>query len=214
MVQSVLGSLILGYRPLWNRARKLAGVQLYVHNEPPLVVDAPTCCARCRDVVGHLTAAADLAANAPAALQPAGNAPRGSPWIEVRGDWLSDSVPSWPRCKAAHQRGLKLVWRGDLARLPPPEVARCFDNSLLTLRPEDADGRSAARPHPPWWPPSHPAQHQPGPGRADVREHGQPCPHGALPGQQRPGAGRLAHGRRALQHAAPAAAAVARGHSS
>ena len=25
MVQSVLGSLILGYRPLWNRARKLAG---------------------------------------------------------------------------------------------------------------------------------------------------------------------------------------------
>ena len=35
MVQSVLGSLILGYRPLWNRARKLAGVQLYVHNESP-----------------------------------------------------------------------------------------------------------------------------------------------------------------------------------
>ena len=40
MVQSVLGSLILGYRPLWNRARKLAGVQLYVHNESSLLVDA------------------------------------------------------------------------------------------------------------------------------------------------------------------------------
>ena len=27
MVQSVLGRLILGYRPLWGRARKLAGIQ-------------------------------------------------------------------------------------------------------------------------------------------------------------------------------------------
>jgi EAL and modified HD-GYP domain-containing signal transduction protein len=33
MVQSVLGSLILGYRPLVEPARKLAGMQLYVHNE-------------------------------------------------------------------------------------------------------------------------------------------------------------------------------------
>ena len=39
---------------------------------------------------------------------------------------------------AAHQRGLRLVWRGDMDKLPEPEIARCFDNSLLTLRPEDA----------------------------------------------------------------------------
>ena len=31
-----------------------------------------------------------------------------------------------------------LVWRGEIANLPPAEVARCFDNSLLTLRAEDA----------------------------------------------------------------------------
>lgn len=30
MVQSVLGSLTLGYRALWGRSRALAGVQLYV----------------------------------------------------------------------------------------------------------------------------------------------------------------------------------------
>ena len=40
MVQSVLGSLVLGYRPLWNRARKLAGVQLYAQNDPAANVDA------------------------------------------------------------------------------------------------------------------------------------------------------------------------------
>ena len=48
--------------------------------------------------------------------------------------------------KAAHQRGLKLVWRGELGRLPEPEVAQCFDNSLLTLRPEDAVAALKAAP--------------------------------------------------------------------
>jgi EAL and modified HD-GYP domain-containing signal transduction protein len=73
------------------------------------------------------------------------NAPRGSPWIEVRGSWLSDSA-IFARVKAAHQRGLKLVWRGELGRLPEPEVAQCFDNSLLTLRPEDAVAALKAAP--------------------------------------------------------------------
>ncbi|CAN7622611.1 HDOD domain-containing protein [Acidovorax sp. NB1] len=138
MVQSVLGSLILGYRPLWNRARKLAGIQLYAHNEATAVVDA-----------GHLlrTLQELWSASSPPLLISAQtrqllcdlleNAPRGAPWIEVRGDWLSDSA-IYSRVKAAHQRGLRLVWRGDANKLPEPEIARCFDNSLLTLRPEDA----------------------------------------------------------------------------
>ena len=138
MVQSVLGSLILGYRPLWNRARKLAGVQLYVHNESSLLVDA-----------GHLLRTlAELwsASSPPLLISPQTHqllssllesAPRGSPWIEVRNDWLGDST-IFNQVRAAHRRGLKLVWRGEIANLPPAEVARCFDNSLLTLRAEDA----------------------------------------------------------------------------
>lgn len=138
MVQSVLGSLILGYRPLWNSARKLAGIQLFAHNEASAVVDA-----------GHLlrTIQELWTACSPPLLISAQtrqllldlleNAPRGAPWIEVRGDWLSDSA-IYSRVKAAHQRGLRLVWRGDIGKLPEPDIARCFDNSLLTLRPEDA----------------------------------------------------------------------------
>lgn len=138
MVQSVLGSLILGYRPLWNRARKLAGIQLYAHNEAAAVIDA-----------GHLlrTLQELWSASSPPLLISAQTrqllcdlletAPRGAPWIEVRDDWLSDSA-IYSRVKAAHQRGLRLVWRGDANKLPEPEIARCFDNSLLTLRPEDA----------------------------------------------------------------------------
>ncbi|RYF51312.1 MAG: HDOD domain-containing protein, partial [Comamonadaceae bacterium] len=41
-------------------------------------------------------------------------------------------------CTCAHQRGLRLVWRGELGQLPEPDVAQCFDNSLLSLRPEAA----------------------------------------------------------------------------
>ena len=138
MVQSVLGSLILGYRPLWNRARKLAGIRLYAQNEAATVVDA----AHLLRTVQELWTASSPPLLLSAQTRPLlctllDEAPRGSPWIEVRGDWLTDTT-IFSRVKAAHQRGLKLVWRGDMARLPEPEVARCFDSSLLTLRPEDA----------------------------------------------------------------------------
>ncbi|RYF24160.1 MAG: histidine kinase [Comamonadaceae bacterium] len=140
MVQSVLGSLVLGYRPLWNAARKLAGIQLYAHSDGAALVDA-----------AHLlrTLQEQWTASSPPLLLSAQtrqllcdlleHAPRGSPWIEVRGEWLSDSA-IYQRVQAAHQRGLKLVWRGDIARVPEPEVARCFDNSLLSLSPGDAVG--------------------------------------------------------------------------
>ena len=138
MVQSVLGSLTLGYRPLWSRSRKLAGIQLYIHHNATGFVDT-----------GHLLRTLQelwTASSPPLLLSPQSHqllldmlesAPRGSPWIEVRGEWLADSTV-YDRVKAAHQRGLKLVWRGDLAHLPEADIAVCFDNSLLSLGPEDA----------------------------------------------------------------------------
>ena len=138
MVQSVLGSLILGYRPLWNRARKLAGIQLYAHNDASVVVDAAHLLRTLQELWS--------ASSPPILLSPQNrqllcdmleHAPRGAPWIEVRGEWLADSA-IYTRVKAAHQRGLRLVWRGELGKLPEPDVAQCFDNSLLSLRPEDA----------------------------------------------------------------------------
>jgi len=138
MVQSVLGRLILGYRPLWSRARKLAGIQLFVHSDPSAMVDTAHLLRTLQELWS--------ASSPPVLLSPQNhqllcdmleNAPRGAPWIEVRGDWLSDSA-IYTRVKAAHQRGLKLVWRGELGRLPEPDIAQCFDNSLLTLRPQDA----------------------------------------------------------------------------
>lgn len=149
MVQSVLGSLILGYRPLWNRARKLAAIQLYVQNESPAALVE----------TGHLLRTLQelwSASSPPLLLSPQTHqvladmlehAPRGAPWIEVRGDWLQDSGV-YTLVKAAHQRGLKLVWRGNIGQLPEPAVAQCFDNSLLSLTPADAVATLQANPRP------------------------------------------------------------------
>ena len=138
MVQSVLGSLILGYRPLRNQARKLAAIQLYVHPEASATVNTAHLLRTLQELWS--------ASSPPMLLSPQNqqllcdmldNAPRGTPWIEVRGEWLANSA-IYSRVRAAHQRGLKLVWRGELGQLPEPDVAQCFDNSLLSLRPEDA----------------------------------------------------------------------------
>lgn len=138
MVQSVLGSLLLGYRPLWGRARTLSGIQLYVQNAGVAAVD-----------IGHLLRTVQelwSASSPPLLLSPQSrqllcdmleHAPRGTPWIEVRSDWLQDSA-ILARVRAAWQRGLKLVWRGPLARLPSADIAGCFDNSLLGVGPEQA----------------------------------------------------------------------------
>ena len=138
MVQSVLGSLILGYRPLWSRARKLAGIQLYAHNEASAVVDGSHLLRTLQELWSASSPPLLISAQTRQLLYDLlEHAPRGAPWIEVRGDWLSDSA-IYARVQAAHQRGLRLVWRGEMGKLPEPEIARCFDNSLLTLRPEDA----------------------------------------------------------------------------
>lgn len=146
MVQSVLGSLVLGYRPLWGRSRSLVGIQLFVREEGAAQVDAPHLLRTLQEMWS--------ASSPPLLISPQTrqllcdmleHAPRGTPWIDVPGDWLSDST-IYSRVQAAHQRGLRLVWRGELGRLPEPEIARCFDNSLLTLRPEDAMAALQASP--------------------------------------------------------------------
>ena len=139
MVQSVLASLTLGYRPLWGRTRTLVGVQLYIHpHDVNVAVDLPHLLRTLREIWS--------ASSPPLLLSPQTrqllldllqHAQPGAPWIEVRGSWLSDSA-IFEQVRTAQARGLRMVWRGDLTDLPDPEVARCFDNSLLTLTPEVA----------------------------------------------------------------------------
>ena len=138
MVQSVLGSLVLGYRPLWNAARKLAGVQLYVHGQGAAMVDAPHLLRTIQELWSAGSPPLLLSPRSqPLLMDLLAHAPRGAPWIEVPGDWMA--LPAVrERAGQAHARGLRLVWSGALDHLPDTETARLFDNSLLHLSSGDA----------------------------------------------------------------------------
>ena len=117
---------------------KLAAIQLYAHNEASAVVDGSHLLRTLQELWSASSPPLLISSQTRQLLcDLLEHAPRGAPWIEVRGEWLSDST-IYSLVKSAHQRGLKLVWRGDIGKLPEASIARCFDNSLLTLRPEDA----------------------------------------------------------------------------
>ncbi|MDR0225007.1 MAG: HDOD domain-containing protein [Burkholderiaceae bacterium] len=140
MVQSVLSSLTLGYRPLWNRNRRLAGIQLYLHEEAGAEADVQHLLRILQEIWGTQSPPVLLS---PQSRQVLCNllerAPKGSPWIEVRGDWLQDSG-IYELVRQAHARGLMLVWRGPLADVPDAQAAHWFASSLLYLPPEGAAG--------------------------------------------------------------------------
>ncbi|RZJ03110.1 MAG: HDOD domain-containing protein, partial [Rubrivivax sp.] len=139
MVQSVLGSVTLGYRPLWNRSRELAGVQLFVHAghdtaadalhllrilEEVWVVGAPPLLLsiRSRELLTDLLEQA----------QP------GTPSFEVPLDWLQQSGALRQHVRAAWTRGVRMVSRGSSGEQPPADLARCFERRVIGLRAEDA----------------------------------------------------------------------------
>lgn len=141
MVQSVLGSLVLGYRPLWNAARRMAGVQLFVAGDDDVQVDALHLLRTIEELWDASSPPLLLAPRTPRILAEwLEHAPPGSPSIEVADAWLVDPA-LLKRARSAQRRGLKLVWHGPLARLPEPDVAALFYTSMLTV---DADTAVAA----------------------------------------------------------------------
>lgn len=138
MTQSVLGSITLGYRPLWNRARELAGLQLFVDSEQSTPVDAPHLLRTLEELWTEIAPPLLLSIQSlPMLRELLAHAPHNAPWMEVRAEWLSDAALR-EQFLSAHARGLKLLWRGELGDVPEPEVAHCFERGLLSLPPEQA----------------------------------------------------------------------------
>ncbi|MDB5895181.1 MAG: histidine kinase [Rhodoferax sp.] len=135
MTPSVLGSVTLGYRPLWNQRRDLAAVQLFVEAGQEGAVDAVHLLGALAELDTLTTPPlllsmqsrqllADMLEHAPAN--------DGTHWIEVRQEWLADAAMA-QRVRAAHQRGLRLVWRGAAEQPPEDSLARCFTKSVITM---------------------------------------------------------------------------------
>ena len=159
-MQSVLGRLVLGYRPLWDRARALAGVELSL--QPADAAPAPVSTAHATHNnaidIPHLLHTLDtlwqphsppllLAPQTPALLAGVLAAVPPPPHtalalaVAVPHAWLGQAALA-QQVQAAHARGLALVWRGAAAQQPAPgtALAACFGHTgqLLSLAPEDA----------------------------------------------------------------------------
>lgn len=141
MATSVLGSITLGYRPLWNAARSMAAVQLFIEGRADASIDSERLVGSLQDQGKPGAPPLLLSVKSPALLRdlldhaPARTA---APyWIEVRSEWMgSHAMPQ--RVQRAHQRGLRLVWRAESDQVPAPELAPCFFTRLLRLSPQAA----------------------------------------------------------------------------
>ena len=133
MSQSVVGSITLGYRPLWNKMRELAAVQLYVEAVQGGSIDAVHLVATLEELSSMATPQLLLSMQNRRLLSDMlAHAPVADYWIEVRGDWLSEPDIA-QRVQTAHARGLKLVWRGALEAWAGCPLQHCFFLRLLTM---------------------------------------------------------------------------------
>lgn len=138
MTQSVLDNLTLGYQPLWNPLRQLAGVQLFVGSGSASPVDA-----------SHLLSVLQESwpEHAPPLLLSIQThqllceviecAGQHSPWVAVQEDLLGDPAMA-QRVHTAHQRGLKMIWRGEPGERPTSTMASCFARNMVVLTAEEA----------------------------------------------------------------------------
>ncbi|MEO8248385.1 MAG: HDOD domain-containing protein [Burkholderiales bacterium] len=137
MAQSVLGSLTLGFRTLWNRARGLAGVQLFVHDD-----EAGTDGQHLMRTIGEL-----WTAESPTMLLSIRSRPllasalvcakASNPFIEVPLSWLSDRALR-AAARIAHERGARLIASGAPRQMPDAEAASWFKRRFIALSAADA----------------------------------------------------------------------------
>jgi EAL and modified HD-GYP domain-containing signal transduction protein len=138
MAQSVVGSITLGYRPLWNAKRDLAAVQLFVEATQGGAVDAVHLVEALQELSSMATPQLLLSMHNRRLLSDMlAHAPAGDYWIEVRNEWLSEPDIA-ERTQQAHARGLTLVWRGALDDWAAAPLQQCFARRLMRLSPHNA----------------------------------------------------------------------------
>ncbi len=139
MAQSVLGSLTLGYRPLWNRARALAGIQLYVHADDDGIDGQHLL----RTISELWTAESPglmlTPASRPLLAGLLAHATRADPAIDVPLGWLDDASLR-NAAQAARQRGARVIVSGTPASLAADTsgIDRFAERRAVQLTPADA----------------------------------------------------------------------------
>lgn len=130
----------MGYRPLWNAERHLAGVQLFLHDHVERSADTAHLLRILREMWAPTSPLLLLSPQSPALLQSLLMHITAFPhWaLEVRAQYLQTHPDLQALVTAAAQRGVRLVWRGGMDELPSTGEANHYVCSLLHLAPQDA----------------------------------------------------------------------------
>ena len=138
MSQTILGSISLSYEPIWNQLREIMGFRLLVEplnfhdvdarhlldtldslwrESAPVLLLSIQSQRLFEDVLEHATAK--------------------SPWIEVLESYTTDDAIA-SKLQAAHARGTRLVWRGEMGHGPALHAKNWFHKTLRSLTPHEA----------------------------------------------------------------------------
>ena len=138
MAHTVLGSVSLGYQLLWSQLRQLRGVQLFVGIDDMCPVDSQHFLSALAELWSEQAPTLLLSIQSDRLLADIlDNAPADCPWIEVQESQLREPAMA-QRVHQAHQRGLKLIWRGESGTRPSAPLAPCFLRTMVTLTAEEA----------------------------------------------------------------------------
>jgi hypothetical protein len=138
MGHSVLGSVTLGYEPLWNPARKRCGIRLWVDTEDSAFVDSHHLLSAIAELWPKNPSALILSVrSAPLLNNLLEQAPAQSIWIEIQESLLQDAIFAG-RVRKAAQRGLQMVWRGEPGQAPSAQAAGWFYKTIRSLTPHQA----------------------------------------------------------------------------
>lgn len=138
MPHSTLGSITLGYQPVWNQWRKCSGIRLLVDTDAPASVNGQHLLSAIAQAWPDSADRLLLSVASPALLSDLlKQSPTQGVGIEVQDGWLSDQLLS-NRIQQAQASGVRLVWRGVPGQAPAADVQDWFFNVLRSLTPQEA----------------------------------------------------------------------------
>lgn len=148
MSNSVLGSVTMGYQPLWNQWRQRCGVRLWIDPYDGSAIDAQHLLGALQELWPTGRETQLLSVRSPALLADLlEHTPPGGIWLEVPDAWLTDATLA-EQVRQAHQRGRRLVWSAEAGQaVSHAHVQGSFHKTLRALSPHDALGalRAALR---------------------------------------------------------------------
>jgi c-di-GMP phosphodiesterase len=138
MAHTLLGSISLGYEPIWSAHRSIMGYRLHAEIIHPHDVNA----LHLLEVLGAL-----WKESAPVLMLSTSNndllqdllehANQDSPWIEIP-EYCTYQDHFRSSLRQAAERGAKLIWRGETGHEPAPYLKDCFFKTIRSLSPQEA----------------------------------------------------------------------------